>query len=69
MCKTCGDGAKAELENTDRIRGCGVDGRPLDQSHPGINDGGEFPEIGPPDYRCPNFMRAVAKFRPGVKAR
>ncbi len=34
LCKTCRDGAKAELENTGRIRGCDVDGRPLDQSHP-----------------------------------
>ena len=72
LCKTGRDGAKAELENTGRIRGRDVDGRPLDQSHRGINDGDRGPSLppfGPPDYRCPIVARAVAKFRPGVKGR
>ena len=34
LCKPCHDGAKAELENTGRIRGCNVHGRPLDPNHP-----------------------------------
>ena len=34
MCKPCHDGAKAELENTGRLRGCDVTGRPLDPAHP-----------------------------------
>ena len=33
LCKPCHDGAKAELENTGRLRGCDVHGRPLDPNH------------------------------------
>ncbi len=33
LCKRCHDGAKKELENTGRIRGCDVHGRSLDPNH------------------------------------
>ena len=33
LCKTDHDAAKQELENTGRIRGCDVHGRPLDPNH------------------------------------
>ncbi len=34
LCKTDHDAAKAEQENTGRIRGCDVNGMPLDPNHP-----------------------------------
>lgn len=33
LCKPCHDGAKRELEASGTLRGCGVDGVPLDPSH------------------------------------
>ena len=33
LCKTDHDAAKAELENTGRIRGCDAHGQPLDPGH------------------------------------
>ena len=39
LCKPCHDGAAVELENTGRIRGCDVHGRPLDPNHPWNNEG------------------------------
>ena len=33
LCATCHSGAKQELETTGRLRGCDVDGRPLDPKH------------------------------------
>ncbi len=33
LCKSCHDGAKTEIENTGRIRGCDVHGVPLDPNH------------------------------------
>ena len=33
LCKPCHDGAAVELENTGRIRGCDIHGRPLDPNH------------------------------------
>ena len=39
LCKRCHDGAKKELENTGRIRGCDVHGRPLDPDHHWNRDG------------------------------
>jgi 5-methylcytosine-specific restriction protein A len=34
LCKPCHDGAKQSEEQTGRRRGCDVNGRPFDQSHP-----------------------------------
>lgn len=34
LCQPCHDGAKAELENTGTLRGCTVDGIPVDPTHP-----------------------------------
>ena len=34
LCATDHSGAKREQETTGRIRGCDVDGRPLDPAHP-----------------------------------
>ena len=39
MCKSCHDGAKQEIENTGRIRGCDLDGVPLDPAHPWNTEG------------------------------
>jgi hypothetical protein len=33
LCKLCHDGAKQQLEKTGRLRGCGLDGLPLDGNH------------------------------------
>lgn len=33
LCVRCHDSAKQSLERTGRIKGCDVDGRPLDPSH------------------------------------
>ena len=33
LCKPCHDGAKAEAESRGFVRGCGLDGLPLDQRH------------------------------------
>lgn len=33
LCKPCHDGAKAQLERTGRLRGCDVNGVPIDSSH------------------------------------
>ena len=33
LCKPCHDGAKAAFENTGKLRGCDVDGLPLDPGH------------------------------------
>ena len=34
LCAPCHDGAKAELENKGRIRGCNIHGIQLDPNHP-----------------------------------
>jgi 5-methylcytosine-specific restriction endonuclease McrA len=34
LCKRCHDGAKQEQEKTGTLRGCNVDGVPLDPTHP-----------------------------------
>ena len=34
LCATCHSGAKASFERTGKMRGCDVDGVPLDPSHP-----------------------------------
>ena len=39
LCKTDHDGAKASFEATGKIRGCDVDGRPLDPNHPWNQEG------------------------------
>ena len=39
LCKTDHDAAKAEFENTGRIRGCDVHGMPLDPNHPWNQEG------------------------------
>ena len=39
LCSSCHSGAKQELESTGRIRGCDVDGRPLDPEHHWNRDG------------------------------
>ena len=33
LCTSCHSGAKREFENTGRIRGCDIDGVPLDPGH------------------------------------
>lgn len=33
LCKRCHDGAKQQLEKSGTLRGCGVDGLPLDANH------------------------------------
>lgn len=33
LCKTCHDGAKQQLEKSGTLRGCDVDGMPLDERH------------------------------------
>lgn len=33
LCKPCHDGAKQQLEKSGTLRGCGLDGVPLDASH------------------------------------
>jgi len=33
LCKPCHDGAKQQLEKSGTLRGCGVDGLPLDANH------------------------------------
>ena len=33
LCKPCHDGAKQDLERSGTLRGCDVDGRPLDPNH------------------------------------
>lgn len=33
LCKPCHDGAKQQLEKSGTLRGCGVDGVPLDANH------------------------------------
>ncbi len=33
LCKRCHDGAKQQLEKSGTLRGCGVDGVPLDANH------------------------------------
>lgn len=33
LCKPCHDGAKQELEKSGTLRGCGLDGLPLDANH------------------------------------
>lgn len=33
LCKTCHDGAKQQLEKSGTLRGCDVDGVPLDERH------------------------------------
>lgn len=33
LCKPCHDGAKQQLEKSGTLRGCGVDGMPLDANH------------------------------------
>ena len=33
LCQKCHSGAKAELENTGRLRGCDTDGVPIDAGH------------------------------------
>lgn len=39
LCKPCHDGAAVELENTGRLRGCDIHGRPLDPAHKWNRDG------------------------------
>ncbi len=34
LCKLCHDGAKAEQENTGKLRGANTEGNPLDPNHP-----------------------------------
>jgi 5-methylcytosine-specific restriction endonuclease McrA len=34
LCQPCHDGAKQELEQTGTLRGCDVDGIPVDPGHP-----------------------------------
>ena len=34
LCTSCHSGAKAVLERTGKVKGCDVDGRPLDPRHP-----------------------------------
>ena len=38
-CKPCHDGAKQELEKSGTIRGCDINGRPLDPNHPWNQEG------------------------------
>ena len=33
LCKTCHDGAKQQMEKSGTLRGCGLDGLPLDANH------------------------------------
>lgn len=40
LCKTCHDGAKQQLEKSGTLRGCGVDGLPLDANHHWNRKGG-----------------------------
>ncbi|MGV3679684.1 MAG: HNH endonuclease [Acidovorax sp.] len=34
LCKSCHDSVKQRIEKSGRVPGCGLDGRPLDPSHP-----------------------------------